>query len=78
MDRAFNVDLTQTLQRQGGSSAVPQQPFQGLTLRRFDAHAGVERKAATVVAIRHSPFAIVAASSGSGTPRRVGARRRRW
>ena len=53
MDRAFNVDLTQTPQRQGGSSAVPQQPFQGLTLRRFDAHAGVERKAATVVAIRH-------------------------
>ncbi len=47
------VDFTRTLQREGGANAVAQQPFQALAVGRFDAHAGVEREAATMLPVRH-------------------------
>ena len=53
MDQVFGVDFTQTLQRKGGSSAMRQQPFQVLAVRRFETHASVEREAAIVIPVRH-------------------------
>ncbi len=53
MDQVFGVDFTQTLQREGGARAVAQQPFQTLAVSAFDAHAGVEREATTVLPVRH-------------------------
>jgi len=49
----FGVDFTQALQREGRASAIPQQPFQARAVGAFDAHAGVEREAATMRPVRH-------------------------
>jgi hypothetical protein len=46
----FGVDFTPALQREGRASAIPQQPFQARAVGAFDAHAGVEREAATIAA----------------------------
>ena len=54
VDQVFGVDFTQTLQSEGRSSAVAQQPFQALAVGPFEAHAGVEREAAPVLPVRHS------------------------
>jgi hypothetical protein len=53
VDQVFGVDFTPALQREGRTSAIPQQPFQARAVGAFDAHAGVEREAATVLPTRH-------------------------
>jgi hypothetical protein len=53
IDQMVGVDFTRTLQREGGVSALAQLPFQALAVGRFDAHAGIEREAATVLPVRH-------------------------
>jgi hypothetical protein len=53
VDQVFGVDFTQALQRKGRASAVAQQPFQARAVGAFDAHAGVEREAATMRPVRH-------------------------
>ena len=60
------VDFTQALQREGRASAIPQQPFQARAVGAFDAHAGVEREAATVLPTRHrlGVFRLKHAASG--------------
>ena len=50
---SFGVDFTPAIQREGRASAVAQQPFQALAFGPFNAHAGVERKAAPVLPTRH-------------------------
>ena len=70
MDPVFGVDFTPAPEREGRASAMPQQAFQTRAVGAFDAHAGVEQEAATVLPV----FAIASASSGSRTPRRVSAR----
>ncbi len=49
----FGVDFTQSFQSEGRPGAVAQQTFQPLAVGTLDAHAGVEREAATVLPTRH-------------------------
>ena len=73
IDQVLGIDFTQSLQCEGRSGAVAQQAFQALAVVRFDAHAGIEGEAPTVI-----PVPIAAASSRSSTPRRARTLSRRW
>ena len=67
-DQVFGVDFTQALQREGRTSAIPQQPFQARAVGAFDAHAGVEREAASMLPVRHRLGALQLKHTTAGQP----------
>lgn len=73
VDQVFGVDFRPALQREGRASSIPQQPFQARAVGAFDAHAGIDREAATVRPVRHRLGVFRLKHTASG--RRVGSAR---